>query len=117
MDADHLVNTLRRAVGQVELAPETAPQVDLEIPASPDDPAWINTEPQFVVNGTDLLHHGEVPLGRVNELLEKLDPGKCILLFTNFEPSPIMDAMQKQNRLVFHKVHPNHPDQHMTYIQ
>jgi hypothetical protein len=117
MDASKLVNTLRRAVGQEELGAETASSLVVEIPQSADDPDWIAGEPQFTVNGTELLQRGEVPLGRVNELLGELESGRFILLVTNFEPTPIMDAMGKQGRRAFHKVHPDEPGQHLTFIQ
>jgi hypothetical protein len=64
-----------------------------------------------------MLQHGEVPLGRVNELLGRLETGGYILLVTNFEPTPILDAMQKQNRRIFHKIHPADAQQHLTFIQ
>ena len=117
MDAGKLVNTLRRAVGQIELTGEAAVNLTVEIPRVADDPAWIAGEPQFTVNGTELLQRGEVPLGHVNELLGRLDPGRYILLVTNFEPTPILDAMQKQNRRFFHKIHPADTQQHLTFIQ
>jgi len=117
MDAGKLVNTLRRAVGQQELGAEAASGLVIEIPRAVEDPEWAAGEPQFTVNGTELLQRGEVPLGRVNELLGKLEHGRFILLVTNFEPSPILDAMQKQNRRVFHKIHPAAPGQHLTFIQ
>lgn len=117
MDASKLVNTLRRAVGQAELGAESTASLVVEIPHSPDDPEWIAGEPQFTVNGTDLLQHGEVPLGKVNELLGKLEPGKYILLVTDFEPTPILEAMQKQNRRAFHKSNLEVPGQHLTFIQ
>lgn len=117
MDAGKLVNTLRRAVGQAELTEEAAVNLTVEIPRVADDPAWIAGEPQFTVNGAELLQRGEVPLGRVNELLGKLEAGRYILLVTNFEPTPILDAMQKQNRKIFHKPNLNDPTQHLTFIQ
>ena len=79
-------------------------------------PDWITAEPQFIVNGTALLERGEVPLGKVNELLGQLTPGHCLLLVTNFEPTPILDAMQKQDRRIFHKVNPGDETQHLTFI-
>jgi len=115
MDAGKLVNTLRRAVGQAEIAGETTTSFKVEIPRLENDPAWLAGEPQFTVNGTELLQRGEVPLGRVNELLGKLEAGRYLLLVTNFEPSPIMEAMQKQNRTVFHKLADD--AQHLTFIQ
>lgn len=117
MDAGKLVNTLRRAVGQAELGPEASVPLVVEIPRLADDPEWIAGEPQFTVNGMELLQRGEVPLGRVNELLGKLEAGRYILLVTNFEPTPILEAMQKQGRKMFHKVQPSDPAQHLTFVQ
>lgn len=115
MDAGKLVNTLRRAVGQAEISGEAAASFTVEIPRVENDPQWIAGEPQFTVNGSELLQRGEVPLGRVNELLGKLETGGYLLLVTNFEPSPILDAMQKQNRTVFHKTAAG--EQHLTFIR
>jgi len=117
MDAEKLVNTLRRAAGLVELAAEEDTPLMMEIPIAADAPEWTRAEPQYVVNGTDLLRRGEVPLSRVNELLGELAPGGLILLATDFEPSPILEALQKQNRRVYHQLHPHHPNQHLTFIQ
>lgn len=115
LNVTQLVNTLRRAVGQEELAAE--PNLVVQVPQSTDDPDWISGEPQFTVNGTEMLQRGEVPLGRVNELLGQLEQGRYLLLVTNFDPTPIHDAMQKQSRMVFHKVHPGNKQQHLTYIR
>ena len=117
MDPVKLVNTLRRAVGQDELGGEAAAPLTVAIPRLADDPEWIAGEPQFTVNGTEMLQRGEVPLGRVNELLGRLEAGRFILLVTNFEPIPILEAMQKQSRKVFHKSHPDDPSQWLTFIQ
>lgn len=116
MDPDRLVNTLRKAVGQQELGPQAETRLSVDIPHSVEDPDWTAGEPQFVVDGTTLLERGEVPLGKVNELLGQLAPGCCLLLVTNFEPTPILDAMQKQDRRVFHKVNPGDVSQHLTFI-
>lgn len=118
MDADRLVNTLRRSVGQAELDSGSPSQLLPAIPApGEDDPPWIAGEPQFIVNGVELLHRGEVPLARVNELLSQLDSGRTILLYTNFEPTPIHEAMHKQGRQVFTRVHPADASQFLTFIQ
>ena len=117
MDVNKLVNTLRRAVGQDELGAETAANFVVEIPKAADDPEWIAGEPQFIVNGTELLQRGEVPLSKVNELLGQLEGDGYILLVTNFEPTPILDAMQKQGRRVFHKTNPEETSQSLTFIQ
>lgn len=72
MDVGKLVNTLRRAVGQEELGAEAASSPVIEVPRAADDPDWTAGEPQFTVNGTELLQRGEVPLAQVNNLLGKL---------------------------------------------
>ncbi len=116
IDVTELVNTLRRAVGQPELRADADSQIS--IPAkSADDPDWIAGEPQFVVNGIELLRQGEVPLQRVNELLVSLSPDRFLLLLTDFEPTPMLDAMHKQNRRTFHKPHPEKPGQFLTFIK
>lgn len=117
MDVTRLVNTLRRAVGQDELETDISHLSVIEVPAlAEDDPPWIAGEPQFIVNGTALLQRGEVPLAKVNGLLNQLDPDRFILLFTDFEPTPIIDAMQKQNRRIYHRVSSDNENQHLTYI-
>lgn len=116
MDPDRLVNTLRKAVGQAELNPEPIVRLELHLKRDEQDPEWVSGEPEFIVNGTELLQHGEVPLGRVNELLGQLSPGRFLLLVTNFEPSPILEAMRKQERRVFHKTDSRNQDQHLTFI-
>lgn len=115
MDVSQLVNTLRRAVGQTELSEKASLPPLIEIPRQADDPEWIAGEPQFIVNGTEMLQRGEVPLGHINELLNQLEAGRYILLLTDFEPTPMLEAMQKQNRKVFHKTSDGR--QHLTFIQ
>lgn len=117
VDAVNMVNTLRLAVGQAELAPEAAPV--LNIPRTPveDDPSWTQGEPQFTVDGTDMLRRGEVPLGRINDLLTGLVPGGYVLLVTDFEPTPILEAMAKQGRSVHHRLDAGGSGQHLTFIQ
>lgn len=114
IDPVSLVNTLRRAAGQGEVAEAPSTVV---VPAQDGaDPAWISGEPAFVVNGSNLLDQGEVPLEHVNALLRQLPPNGYILLATDFEPSPIIEAMQRQSRRVYHKVQVDPEPHHFTYI-
>lgn len=115
MDAGKLVNTLRKAAGQDELTLEPAAALVVDLSRDVDDPEWITGEPQFTVNGTEMLQRGEVPLGQINERLEQLTPGRFLLLVTDFEPTPIVDAMHKQNRRVFHKTKGDGKT-HLTFI-
>jgi hypothetical protein len=115
MDVTELVNTLRREVGLPEIRTDTP--VAVSIPQRVEsDPDWISGEPQFIVNGTELLQQGEVPLQHINHLLPQLQPQRFILLMTDFEPTPMIETMQKQKRRVYHKVHPNDARVHLTYI-
>ena len=117
MDAGMLVNTLRRAAGQEELPEEPPKPSVVTVPAEANDPEWIGVKPEYIVNGIELLRRGEVPLGRINELRALLSPGGVILLVTDFEPLPILEALQKQGRRVYHKRHPEQPGQYLTFIQ
>jgi hypothetical protein len=115
MDADKLVNTLRRHAGQAELpAPEA--QERKPVSRSADDPDWIAGDPAFVINGTELLARGEVPLSAANEALEKMSAGQTLLLLTNFEPVLILEAMRGQNRRVFSKPDAHQPGEFVTFI-
>ncbi len=116
MDVNKLVNTLRTAVGQQELALRDETPLQVAIPRAAEDPDWIAGEPQFTVDGTEMLTRGEVPLGKVNQHLGQLEPGRFILLVTNFEPTPILDAMRKQNRRIFHKISPEVAGLYLTFI-
>lgn len=110
-----LVNTLRRAAGQSEIA-EVARALPVPGPSA-GDPDWIAGAPLHTVDGTRLLEEGEVPLEHVNELLARMPAGAHVLLITDFEPTPIVEAMQKQGRPVYHKQGPDGAGQHFTYIQ
>jgi len=117
IEALELVNQLRREIGQPELRSGGETVLFTHFTPEASDPDWIKGEPQYVVNGTEMLARGEVPLNRVNELLGQLAPGGYILLLTNFEPVPMMEAVAKQNRRVYHKVDPRNPQLHLTFFQ
>lgn len=116
LDVDRLVDTLRQAAGQPALEANPVPVLLTSIPRSADDAQWIAGQPQFTLDGTALLARGEVPLAKVNELLRQLEPGRFLLLVTHFEPTPILDALQKQGRRVLHKPPPEGETQHWTFI-
>ena len=116
MNPVRLVNTLRRHVGQPEIPEETGQLTVVTVTRSAEDPAWIAGEPQFTLDGSELLERGEVPLAKVNELLGDLASGRYILLVTHFEPTPIIDNMQKQNRQVFIKKDAQNENAFLTFI-
>ncbi len=117
LDLTTFINLLRRQVGQPELLPP-----DLVIPAMDSrpvmvEPEWTKGEPQFVVDGKELLASGGVPVNRVNELLPQLEAGRYLLLVTDFEPTPMIDAVKLQKRETYHKIDPMDPTRHLTYIR
>lgn len=120
LDVFTFINLLRRNVGQTELVPtvqvELSPAL-LGKKAAEEMPDWIQGEPEFTVNGSELLANGAVPLHAINECLQKLSPGRYVLLLTDFEPKPMIEAVQRQKRKVYHIQDPNDPAQHKTYFQ
>jgi len=117
LDVFTFVNLLRHEVGQVEFDKSEKPDPVKEYQFNKLAPEWINGDPEFVVNGTEMLAQGDVPLNRVNELLQQLTSGRFLLLITNFEPQPMIDAVSKQSRTVYHKLDPQHSGTHLTYIK
>lgn len=115
IEAAELVRILRRAAGLEELSANT-PQEFVPSPRSVDDPEWIDGAPAHMVDGVALLRDGVVPVQRVNELLTGLPAGAFILLTTDFKPAPIIEAMEKAGRRVYHKAHPGAENLHLTYI-
>lgn len=116
IDVSQLVNWLRREAGMPEYPSSSVSAVG-QIALAEEDPGWIKLKPQFVVNGTEMLARGEVPLNKINELLGQLSPDGTILLLTNFEPTPLIEAVKKQNRQVYHKVDPGDSQRHWTFFR
>lgn len=117
LDVVELVNTLRREVGQGAIAGGPVPADIAAGAAAGGDPDWLQGEPEHVVDGIAMLRQGDVPLNHINDLLRTATPGRFLLLVTDFEPTPLLEAMRKQGRTVFHKVHPQQPGRHLTYIR
>ncbi len=117
VDVDCFINVLRRAAGHAELPAGDAPPLVVAIPRAETDPGWIAGDPEFTLDGSALLDRGEVPLLKINELLTRRTADGFVLLVTNFEPSPILEALQKQGRRVFHKTNPDASGQHLTFVQ
>ena len=106
------VNTLRLAVGQPALrAGNEFRQV-----LSESDPAWIKGTPAHVIDGVELLNRGEHPLNSVNTLMHSLQPQAFLVLYTNFKPLPLIEAMEKQNYRVHYKIDEQNPARHLTFI-
>jgi len=112
-DVNGFVNTLRREVGQPELGAqkETLPTWQK------GEPEWIKNQPVETVNGTEMLSSGVHPLAHVNQVMQSLQTGQCILLKTNFKPIPLIEAMEKQNYEVYTKTAEDQPDLYYTFIR
>ncbi len=117
VDVGIFVNHLRMAVGLPEISFREAEISDDQQQPMAEELDWITGEPKHIVNGTVLLLAGKIPLVTINELLASLAPKEFILLITNFEPLPIIDAMQKQNRQFFQRTTNQIPINYLTYIR
>jgi hypothetical protein len=117
LDLTTFINLLRREVGQPELTPDVIEDAGVLEKVMTGDPEWIKDTVQFTVDGKDLLARGEVPVNSINELLPQLSDGSIILLITDFEPAPMIDALMKQKRQVHHKLDPQDSSRHLTYIK
>ena len=119
LDLTTFVNLLRRQVGQPELVPPDPDEQAAEVKAvtAAAAPEWINGEPQFTVDGKEILAAGGVPVNRVNELLPQLKPGRFLLLVTDFEPAPMIDAVRLQKRETYYRLDALNPGRHLTYIK
>lgn len=117
LNAPAWVNHLRRLVGQTEWSTGLESGAPLDIPpTSPADPDWVQGDPQFVVDGNQLLARGEVPLEQINQLLQKMEDNRFILLITSFEPQPMIEAMQKQNRKLYSRHDGQYTGRYLTFI-
>lgn len=117
LDLTTFINLLRREVGQPELNPDVSVVAEVHETVRTAEPEWIRSEIQFTVDGKELLAKGEVPVNRINELLPQLSGQGIILLITDFEPAPMIDALMKQKRQVHHLPDPQDPGRHLTYIR
>ena len=112
LDILPLVNTLRSAVGQPELKTTAVNNTIITL----NGPGWIKGKPQHVVDGVEMLSRSVHPLNHVNELMQSLPLGAYLVLNTNFKPIPLIDAMEKQNYLVYHSIDEQDAMRHLTYI-
>lgn len=107
-----LVNILRAAVGQAELVGE----IETRSITAENDPQWINGAPTHIVDGVEMLNQGLHPLNKVNELMQTIPGGAYLVLYTNFKPLPLIEAMEKQKYQVYHKIDTQDAQRHMTFI-
>lgn len=78
---------------------------------------WIKEEPQFTVDGTEMLNREEHPLNKVNELMRQTETGRFLLLKTNFKPIPLIDEMEKHKYQVYSKINAQSEQNYLTFIK
>ena len=89
LNLSHLLNTLRKAVGQDEayLKEQEAESVS--------KPIWLKDENIVIrYNATDDLKQGIHPVNKVVKELETLEKEKIYCLSTEFIPSPLIDIVK-----------------------
>lgn len=87
VNLDHLINTLRSAVGQDSVIIQRETMTVTE-----ELPDWINQLPLYkVLDARLMLEAGEHPVGQVLEDLRKMPNGSRYLLIAPFLPAPLID--------------------------
>ncbi len=109
LDPGTFLNALRQEAGLPTT--DELPEETIEIPQ--DAPDWISGDPLHVIDGTAMLAEGVHPIGLINEQMQEAASGEFVLLQTNFPPLPLVEAMEKQGYLVFHK---ETEGEHQTFI-
>lgn len=107
LNTDELVNRLRRAAGQNEVAGNSGPDFYL-VPSAPD---WFNTAKLTRhFDATPVINEGGSPLQEILSMAKNLQPGEFLEVTTPFVPAPVIDmlrdkgfrvfSLQKENRVV-----------------
>ncbi len=112
LNTDDFVNTLRQRVGLPPLEEATKTKISFHT----DEPDWIKKNPEVEIDGSEMLDRGEHPVGLINKLMKDFKNGQVILLTTNFEPLPLIDAMEKQNYKVHIKKADDSDTSYLTFI-
>jgi hypothetical protein len=109
LDPTSFLNALRQEAGLPTI--DEYMEETVEIPG--DAPDWISGQPLHLIDGTAMLAEGTHPIGLITAQMQEAASGKFILLQTNFPPLPLIEAMEKQDYLVFHK---ESEGEHQTFI-
>jgi len=83
----------------------------------PEDPAWIQAQPQHHIDGVELLTQGQHPLRIIQAKLEEMTSGEIILLETNFSPQPMVDAMNSAGADIYSRKDLNDTSRFLTFIK
>ena len=116
LDVVELVNSLRRAAGQGEVAAERQ-----RGDRSPDGSSRATRTGSAASRSSSSTARRCSARARCRcststSCWASWPRSRYILLVTDFEPSPIIDAMRKQGRRVYHKHEPVAPGHYFTYI-
>ena len=118
LDNQSFVHLIRKIVGQAEISPQfKTKSTDAKLQINSSDPEWVRGEPECIVNGSEILDQGEIPLFTIREKLDLLTPGGFILLITNFAPNPLIESLKKKNRNIYSKRDPENKARYLTFIQ
>ncbi len=98
MPVNHLVRSLRQALGQDAG----------EIESGGAGPAGGGDAPVWIVNGARrefdadaMLSRGETPVGKVSEALAGMAAGEVLLVRSTFQVAPLIDALKTKGHEVF----------------
>jgi len=91
MDPIDLLNQIRKAVGQAPVEN----QATQEEHQSTEAPQWILQTPSAQLNANEILDNNGNPLTELNKTLKKLEKGEVVLLSADFQPEPLVEAIQK----------------------
>ncbi len=112
MDPLELLNKLRQAVGQAPLVSATT---QVESAMQVETPSWIKQSPCTELNANEILNNDGNPLTELNKALRNCKKGDVVTLTADFQPEPLIEAMQKAEHEVYtQKIE---EDNFLTYIR
>ena len=111
MDPLDLLNKLRKAVGQAPLESKSA----YEEPTIQEAPSWIEQSPCAELNANEILDNDGNPLTELNKALKNCTKGEVVTLTADFQPEPLIEAMQKAGHEVY--IQKIAEDNFVTYIR
>lgn len=112
-EVPELIRELKEAAGLNGEEPHAEDKLEF----LPDDPDWIQTPPDQVIDGTGMLTQGKHPLSEVKSSLTGMDEGEILLLTTNFHPQPMIDAMEAAGREVYSRQADERQGFYLTFIR
>ncbi len=111
------VSILIKDLNQLIGVPTHEEYEDRTIEFIPEDPDWIQSQPQHIVDGGELLTQGQQPLGVIHAKLEEMSSSEMILLKTNFPPDPMIEAMNSAGADIYSRNDVNDSNLYLTFIK